>query len=182
MHFFTLESAASIWFEIWGVIVDTGQKISIFLNFHFFRQFHKQKSIFRANFLKISIFSGNFTKNFDSLGKFPKILIFFRQFHKKSIFQGKFQKNFNFPGKNWLFTAISGQVILFLFKVTTFLYMTRYNILRPVHGPLRHSQPPAQDLGVATPKPPGLTPMIGVKHTIRISVATGFQAYIWKVF
>src|SRR6218665_4044270 len=49
--------------------------------------------------------------------------------------------------------------------------MIRYNnILRPVHDPLRppcdpptttydSHNPPAQNLGVATPNPPGLTPM-----------------------
>jgi len=35
--------------------------------------------------------------------------------------------NFDFPGKNWSFTAMSGQIILFLFKShhfrTYFLYM-----------------------------------------------------------
>src|SRR6218665_2904252 len=65
-----------------------------------------------------------------------------------SIFPYKFSKNFNFtkkltfpgkfPGKNWPFTATSGQIILFVFKShhfrTYFLYTIRYNnISRPVH-------------------------------------------------
>src|SRR6218665_3319963 len=49
-----------------------------------------------------------------------------------------FRKKIDFPGTNCLFTAISGQIFLFLFKShhfqTFFLYMIRYNnILRPVH-------------------------------------------------
>ena len=80
--------------------------------------------------IKISDFSGNFTKNFNFLGKFPKNFNFVSgNFTKNSIFQGKFPKNIDFPGKNWLFTAISGQIILFLFKShhfrTYFLYMIR---------------------------------------------------------
>src|SRR6218665_3135519 len=54
-----MHAAASIWFEIWGV-VDPGKKISIF----------------RAHLSEISIFSGNFTKflkNFDFLRQFKKI-------------------------------------------------------------------------------------------------------------
>jgi len=39
-------------------------------------------------------------------GKLPKI----------SIFSDNFTKSFDFPGKNWSFTATSGQIILFLFK------------------------------------------------------------------
>src|SRR6218665_2588704 len=67
-----IATAASIWFEIWGV-VDPGKKISISAgkfptNFNFFRQFYKIISSFA--------------------GKFPKILIFFRQL-----------KQFDFPSK-----------------------------------------------------------------------------------
>ena len=56
----------------------------------------KQKSIFPANFRKVSIFSGNFT-------------------HTKSIFQAisekfqffsKFNKKIDFPGKNWPFIVV----------------------------------------------------------------------------
>jgi len=85
-------------------------------------------------------------------------------------FLGDFTENFDLPGKNWLFTAISGQIILFLFKRhhfrTYFLYTIRYNnILRPVHDPMTPSATPlrppttlpVQNLGVATPS--GLTPM-----------------------
>src|SRR6218665_1034491 len=78
-----------------------------------------------------------------------------------------FRKTIDFPGKNWLFRAISGQIILFLFKShhfrTYFLYMIRYNnILRPVHDPtIPHAtslrpphDPPAQNLGDRDPQPP----------------------------
>jgi len=51
----------------------------------------------------------------------------FRQLYKQKIdfsgpifeefrFLGNFTKDFDFVGKNLLFTAISGQIILFLFK------------------------------------------------------------------
>ena len=88
---------------------------------------------------KISIFSGNLKKN--------------------SIFHGKFPKNIDFPGKNWLITAISGQIILFLFKShhcrTFFLNMIRYiNILRPVLDLTTPLRPPAQNLGGRDPQPP----------------------------
>jgi len=63
-------AAASIWFEILGVM-DPGKN-----KFDFSRQISE----------KFQFFSGNFTKNFD------------------------------FTGKNWPFTATSGQIILFLFK------------------------------------------------------------------
>src|SRR6218665_171147 len=83
-------AAASIWFEIWGV-VDPGKKNRFFpgkfpRNFDFFRHFHE----------KFLTFPGKFLKNFN----------FFRQF----------LKNFDFPGKNCSFTATSEQIILFLFK------------------------------------------------------------------
>src|SRR6218665_1403824 len=65
------------------------------------------------------------------------------------------------------FTATPGQIILFFFRShhfrTYFLYMIRYrNISRTTrsrpHDPLRLPTP-AQHLGVATPQPPGLTPL-----------------------
>src|SRR6218665_1315670 len=128
-----MATAASIWFEIWGV-VDPGRKNSISTgkfpkNSNFFRQFYKRISSF-ANF-----------RNFD----------FFRQL-----------KKFDFKAKNCPFTATSGQIILFLFKSnhfrTYFLYMIRYNnISRPSTTPttpLRLSlRPSAQNLGVATLSP-----------------------------
>src|SRR6218665_1925491 len=68
---------------------------------------------------KKSIFPGTFSKNFD--------------------FSGNFTKYLYFPFKNWSFTATSGQIIPFLFKShhfqTCFLYITSYNISRPVHDP-----------------------------------------------
>src|SRR6218665_1576913 len=91
---------------------------------------------FQANFLKISLFSGNFTKKF------------------------------NFPGKSWPFTATSGQIIPFLFKShhfgTYFLYIIRYNrpnISRPVHDPpydplCDPTTTPAQNLGWSRPPTP----------------------------
>jgi len=105
--------------------------------------------VFSGNFTKISIFQGKFLEIFDFLGNLTE--------------------DFDFPGKNWLFTVSSGQIILFLFKShhfrTNFLYMIRYNnISRPVHEPpttpCDPHDPPAQNLGGRdTHNPPGLTPM-----------------------
>src|SRR6218665_1640334 len=71
---------------------------------NFFMQFLLKSRFFQANFRRISIFSGNFTKNFD------------------------------FPGKNRSFTATSEQIILCFFKThrfrTYFLYIIGYNISR----------------------------------------------------
>jgi len=93
------------------------------------------------------IFQGKFPKNFD----FFQVILY-----KISIFHGKFQRNIDFSGKNWLFTAVSRQIILFLFKSHNFriyfLYMIRYNnILRPVHDP---TTPCSKSCGVATPQLP----------------------------
>ena len=53
------DAAASIWFEIWGV-VDPGQKNP------FSRKILEKNSIFSGNFTsKKSIFQGKFPKNFD---------------------------------------------------------------------------------------------------------------------
>src|SRR6218665_1605340 len=97
-------SAASIWFEIWGV-VDPGKKI------RFSRQISRKFGFFQAISQKNSIFSGKFSKSFD----------FFTVFHKK----------FRFPDKNWSFKATSWQIIPLLFKShhcrTYFMYMIRYN-------------------------------------------------------
>src|SRR6218665_643324 len=118
-------------------------------NFDFLKR-NPQNLDFSGNFTKNFYFSGNFTKSFDFLRTFAKNFYFFRQFKKNRFFQGKvpknfdflgnFTKNFDFPGINWLFAAISGKIILFLFKIhhflTYLLYMVRYNnILRPVHDP-----------------------------------------------
>src|SRR6218665_441977 len=79
------------------------------------------------------------------------------------IFSGNLKK-FDFPGKNYPFTATSGQIILFLYKIhhfrTYFLYMISYNNMsRPVHDPLRPPRPLAVILEVATPIPSRLTPL-----------------------
>jgi len=84
-------------------------------------------------------------------------------FRNISIFSDNLKK-IEFPGKNWSFTATSGQIILFLFKSHHFrtyvLFMIRYNTSQPVHDPpATPHNPPAQNLGVATPNPPGLTPL-----------------------
>src|SRR6218665_3825712 len=68
-----------------------------------------------------------------------KFRFFQANFREISTFSGNFT-NFDLLGKNWPFTATSGQIILFLFKshhfLTYFLYMIRYNnISRPVHDP-----------------------------------------------
>src|SRR6218665_3538712 len=59
----TLGSAASIWFEIWGLRVN---KISFF----------------QANFREISIFSGNLTKKFDFSRQIFRKFRVFRQLKK----------------------------------------------------------------------------------------------------
>src|SRR6218665_3367640 len=84
-------AAASIWFEIWGV-VDPGEKIWIIQG-----KFPKNFDFFQAIFTKkISIFPGKFPKVFD--------------------FSGNLKNFFEFPGKNWPFTDTSWQIILFPFK------------------------------------------------------------------
>jgi len=58
-------TAASIWFEIWGV-VDPGQQ-----NFDFSMQISEKFSLFQAILQKISIFSGTFYKRISIFpGKF----------------------------------------------------------------------------------------------------------------
>src|SRR6218665_2034632 len=137
-----IATAASIWFEIWGV-VDPGKK-----NFDFYRQISQKFQSFQAILQKNIEFCRQISENFDS----------FRQL-KNSIFQAQ----------NCPFTATSGQIILFLFKInhfrTYFLYMIRYNnISRPASTtptpPLRSS------LRLLCPKsggrdsqPTGLTPL-----------------------
>ena len=86
---------------------------------------------FQANFREMSNFSGNFTQNF----------VFSRQIFERFRFFRQFKK-IDFPCKICLFTATSGQIILFLFLFkshqfrTYVLYMIRYNnILRPPQRP-----------------------------------------------
>src|SRR6218665_422542 len=92
-------AAASIWFEIWGV-VDPGQKILIFEEnlgkvLNFFRQLDKQKIDFSIQIFEEFRFFRQFQKNFDFLKNCRKISIFSGNFrNRKSIFQGQFQKNF----------------------------------------------------------------------------------------
>jgi len=152
-----LYPAASISSEFWGSWIRV-KKLNFIgnfpKNFDFFRQFHKQNNrFFRANF---RIFTGNFTKMFNFSRQISVKFRLFRQIHKK----------IRFSRKNWLFrpTAISGQIILFLFQShhfrTYFLYIVRYNnILRPVHDPhdpplrptLRPPRPPRPNIwGVAS--------------------------------
>ena len=123
--------AVSIWFEIWGSWIRV-KKIN---------------------------FRGKFSKNFEFfLAISPTKFNFSRQISEKFRFH-----KIDFPCKNWPFTATSRQIILFLFKNnhfrTYFMHMIRYrpnDISRSVHCPPR---PPAQNLGVAIPKLPGLTPL-----------------------
>src|SRR6218665_3468282 len=114
-------------------------------------------SIFIRQFHKRIDFSGKFTKNFDFSGNLTKYCDFSKQISEKFRFFRQFY---------WLFTAISGQIILglFLFKShhfrTHFLYMIKYNnIFRPIHNPHAPPAPPTTPLpkiggGIATPKPP----------------------------
>ena len=180
-------------------VVDRAQKFrfsrKIFEKFWFFRQFHPKKIDFSGQIFekfwffqvisqKNSIFQGKFPKNFNFLGNFTKHFDFLEKFIKNFDFSGNFTKNFDFSKQifdkfrffkqfYYLFTATSGQIILFLFKShhfrTHFLYMIRYNnILRPVHDPhnppatplwLPNDPPCPKSEGVATPQPPGLTPI-----------------------
>ena len=99
---------------------------------------------FQANFRKIPIFSGKFSKNFG----------FFRKL-----------KNFDFPGKNCSFTATSGQIVLFLFKThhfrTYFLYIIIIIMFHdPITTPLRSPHDPLPKIWeLRHPQPPGLTPL-----------------------
>src|SRR6218665_2536476 len=87
-----IATAASIWFESWGSWIRV-----------------KKNSISTGKFLKNSNFFRQFYKRISSFaGKFPKIL----------IFSGN--KKIDFPSKKSPFTATSGQIILFLFKIHHF--------------------------------------------------------------
>jgi len=105
-------AAASISFEIWEGRGSGSTK------FRFFQ----------GNFREISIFSGNFTKNFDFFpGKFVKNFNSFRQIFEKCRFFSGNLKNFDFPGTNCSFTATSEQIIIFLFKSHHFRLLTAHN-------------------------------------------------------
>src|SRR6218665_3453660 len=89
----TLEPAASIWFEIWGV-VDPGQQ-----HFDFPGKFPRNFAFFRQ--LRESILQGKFLKNSDfSKHIFEQFRFFQGNFQKISIFSGNLKKKFDFPGKN----------------------------------------------------------------------------------
>src|SRR6218665_2256380 len=88
-------SAASIWFEIWGVVPPW---IRV-----------KKFQFLQANFRKISISSGNFTqKNSIFSGKFPKKFRFFRIFFS------------NFQAKIGYLQLLLDKLFYFSSKVTTF--------------------------------------------------------------
>src|SRR6218665_1648929 len=111
--------------------------------FQFSRQVQTKFRFLQAIFLKISIFPGKFSKNFD----------FFRQIFEKFRFCQEILKKFDFPGKNCSFTATSGQIILFLFKVTTFEHTSCTLKIKKKfpHPAPRPAAPPAQKLGVRDP-------------------------------
>src|SRR6218665_1601442 len=69
----------------------------------------KKIRFLQANFRKISIFSGNFTKEFRVSRQISENFDFFRQL-----------KKFDFQAKYRPFTATSGQIILLLFKSNHF--------------------------------------------------------------
>ena len=128
--------------------------------FRFFQANFGEISIFFQGISKkiISIFLVKFFKNFLFLkANFRKMSIFQANVQKISIFSGNLKK-FYFPGKNCSFTATSGQMILFLFKInhfrTYFLYMIGYyNISLPVHDSSATPRPQVQNLGVANSQP-----------------------------
>jgi len=108
----------SLWFQWRQSGLKSGGRGSWSKNFHF----AMQNSIFSGNFTqKIPFLKGKFLKNFNFFWQFPK--------------------NFDFPGKNWSFTATSGQIILFLFKSTHF----RTYFLYSVHENLEVATPNPQD-------------------------------------
>ena len=126
-----------------------------------FRQFHKKFDFLRKFSKNFDFVSGNFTKNRFFRANIRKLLIFSDNFVQNFDFSWQISEKYRFSRKK---LAFSGQIILFFCKShhfrTYFLYMIRYNnILRP-HDPV---QPPTTPLpkiwGVATPIPPGLTPM-----------------------
>ena len=94
-----------------------------------------KKSIFHCTFLENFDFFRKFTKKFDFTDKFLKSLIVLGNFTKQIRFSEKIPnylfslKNFQLFRQNWLITATSGQIILFLFK--TYHFPT-YSVL-PVH-------------------------------------------------
>ena len=132
-----LVTAVSIWFEIWEV-VDPGKK---------------------------TLFPGRFSKNFDFLQVIS---------HKNRFFQANFPEKFRQFKKNRfsrqklaIYNHFWSNYSIYLqnhYFRTYFLYMIRYNnISRPVPRPPCHPlRPPAQNLGVATPQPLGLTPLFGL--------------------
>src|SRR6218665_2502477 len=102
-----ITSAASIWFEIWGV-VDPGKKI----------RFSRKVSMFLGNFTKKIDFLGQISEKFRFLtddftknctffkANFQRISIF-RQFHKKIRFSEKKSPKFRF------FQVISPKISIF---------------------------------------------------------------------
>src|SRR6218665_2932205 len=100
-----ITSAASIWFEIWGV-VDPGKKI----------RFSRKVSMFLGNFTKnfLGQISEKFrflTDDFTNIAPFSKQISkefqFFRQFHKKFRFSEKKSPKYRF------FQVISPQISIF---------------------------------------------------------------------
>src|SRR6218665_681198 len=91
--------------------------------------------------VKNSNFPGKFPENFDFLGNFTKKIRFSRQ---KLVIYSYFWKNYSISLQQ---SPLSKY----------FLYMIRYNILRPSHDPRATTpcdppnDPPAQNLVVATP-------------------------------
>jgi len=80
-------------------------------NFDFFQAISQTKDRFSGQISeKCRFFTGIFKRTSLFQGKFPK----------NFNFLGNFTKTFDFIGKNWLFTAIPGQIILFLFKIHHF--------------------------------------------------------------
>src|SRR6218665_3128332 len=107
--------------------------------------------IFLANFRKMLIFSGNFTKEF----RFFQAT-YFVSFREISILSSNFTKKFDFPGKNWSFTANSCKLFYFSSKITTSKHTscTCYDIIifhDPSTTPCGPTTFPAQNLEVAIP-------------------------------
>ena len=110
-----MNAAASIWFEIWGVVYPGKQ------NFDFSRQISEKFRYFQAISQKISTFPGKFSKNFDFSRQIIKKFRFLQaNFRKITIFQAILKENSIFQAKIAYLQLLLGKLFYFSSKVTTF--------------------------------------------------------------
>jgi len=107
--------------------------------FRFSRNISKKFGFFQAISQKID-FLGQFPQNFEFVSgnltinrflrtHFWKISIFSGNFIQNSDFSCQISENIDFPGKNWLFTAISGQIIFKGHHFRTYLMYMKVAVL-----------------------------------------------------